>query len=223
MSDSGKIRAAKWEVLRQRREIPHDIRRLYHLIMGLVSFAIYAWWLDRSSALWTLAAVGVPLLAFDIVRLRSARVRNLALKHLAPLMRRNELLNLSGNSYFILGLFVILGCFSKNIALLSVLFLAIGDPVASFFGTRYGSWRLPGGKSVQGCLANAVVSALAAGAFGVGYLDLAWADAVVLAVVGGTVSMVAEWVPSPVDDNLTIPVLSALQLHALQSLFIVKI
>lgn len=216
VKQSDPAREQRRAVMKQHRGLPHMLRRIYHLVMGLGCFFTYAYFIERSTACWLIACVGGPFFLLDVLRLQSPWLKRLALKYFGPVMRRNELLGLSGNSFFILGLFTVVFWFSKPIALLSILFLAIGDPVAAFFGTRYGRIRFPGGKSLEGSLAGFIASAVASGLFGVFYLDLeggAW----ILAGVGGLVSMLAELVPFPVDDNFSVPVLSALGLSVVQS------
>lgn len=212
MANHQKIRAAKRTVLKQERSLPHALRRAYHLAMGLVCFALYAWVVDRRQACWLVAGIGGPFLLFDILRLQSSRLKKFALQHFSQLMRRNELLGLSGNSFFIVGIFTVTLLFSKPIALLSILFLAVGDPVAAFVGTRYGRRKIWGRKTLEGAIANFCVSFLVSGWFAAGYLALSWERSLLLAMIGGVISTVSELVPAPVDDNLSVPVLAALLL-----------
>ena len=218
-SSEGKVRANKWAVLKQHRSIPHSLRRLYHLTMGLACFSLYAWLIDRETACWLLALLGGPFLLLDILRLQIPGFQKITLQYFGPLMRRNELLGLTGNSFFILGLFTVVFFFSKPIALLSVLYLAIGDPVASYIGTRFGKRKIIGSKSLEGAAANFFASALATAWFVEGYMGYAGNATVTIALIGGLVSTLAELVPFPVDDNFSVPVLSALQLTLVDRLF----
>lgn len=208
----GKVRSRKWAVLRQHRSLPHVLRKGYHLIMGLACFSLYAWGIDRETACWLLAIFGGPFLLLDVLRLQSPWLKKMALSYFGQLMRRNELLGLSGNSFYILGLFVVVFFFPKPIALLSVLYLALGDPVAAFVGTRFGRWKILAGKTLEGALANLTVSALATGWFAIHYLAKGNSETVELALLGGLVSALAELIPFPVDDNFSVPFFSALQL-----------
>jgi dolichol kinase len=180
--------------------------------MGIGCFFLYALYLDQKLAALLVLGIGGPFVVFDIVRLKSARVKHFALAHFGPLMRRNELLGLSGNSFFILGLLTVTLFFPKPIALVSILFLAVGDPVAASIGTRYGKHRIWAGKSMEGAFANALASALVSGVFASVYLGKSPESALAFAALGAVVSVVAELVPLPVDDNFSVPVLSALQL-----------
>jgi dolichol kinase len=212
MTNPDQLRAAKKAVLRQGRSAPHALRRAYHMAMGLLCFSTYAWWIERETACWIIALLGGPLLIFDVLRLQSPTLRKFALQHFSQLMRRNELLGLSGNSFFIAGLFTTVFFFPKPIVLLSLLFLAVGDPVAAFVGTRYGKHKIGKGKSWEGALANLFVSSLVSLWFAAAFLLHPFSKAVVVGVMGGIISMLAELVPAPVDDNFSVPVVAAVKL-----------
>ena len=109
--------------------------------------------------------------------------------------------------------------FPKPIVLLSVLYLAIGDPIAAVVGSLYGRHKLIGKKSVEGALANWICSSLATLALGSCYFGFSFEKSILLALVGGIISVVAELFPAPIDDNFTIPVLSA-SLLSFTALFI---
>jgi dolichol kinase len=211
VSKLGDDRSLKWAVLKQHRSLPHALRRLYHLLMGLACFSMYAWVINRQTACWAIVAIGGPFFMLDVLRLQSPWLRKLALRYFGPLMRRNELLGLTGNSFFILGLFFVVFFFTKPIALLSILFLAVGDPVAAFVGTRYGKTKIMAGKSLEGALANLLASGLVSAVFGVMYLQMS-THAWLLALVGGVASAIAELIPFPGDDNFSVPVIAGIQL-----------
>lgn len=214
-----KIRAAKWAVLGQDRSLPHNLRRLYHLVLGIACVLAYAYFMDRKTCYWAIIYIGGPFIVLDILRQQSPLLKRLALKHFSPVMRRNELLGLSGNSYFILGLFAVVFFFPKSVALLSILYLAIGDPVAAWVGTNFGKIRLLGKKTLEGALANFLVSVIATIVFAHWYLHLKGSDAWMLSVLGGLASVIAELIPLPVDDNFSVPVLAALQLSLIHFFF----
>ena len=197
-------------VLSRDRSRTHIERRLYHMGMGLTCFSLYAFILNRVEALWTLLIVGGPFVLFDVLRFYSPQLNELTLRLFGNIMRREELRRVSGNTFFIIGLILVTLFFPKPIVLLSVFYLAVGDPVAAIVGTMWGRHKLPGGrKSIEGALANFSLSALGTFVFAVSYLKLSPAQSCMLAGVGGTASVIAEALPLPIDDNFTIPVVSA--------------
>lgn len=213
------VRALKWSVIGQHRTRPHTLRKVYHLLNGVFCFALYAFLLTKTQALVVLGTLGGILVMLDILRLRFPAVRNAALSVFGKVMRREELKSLTGNSFYILGIFVITLFFPKPIVLLSVLFLAIGDPIASIVGTAYGKTKLWNQKSLEGALANFASTALVTALMGTFYFHLTAGQTLILAIVGGLVSTTAELVPLKIDDNFTIPVISAILLTVV-SLFL---
>lgn len=199
-------RRIKWQVLDQRRHVPHLERKLYHMVNGLLCFVLYAFILTDTQALWVLGLVGGGWFLVDVLRLRSPHISQAVLRVFGRLMRRDELKSLTGNSYFILGLLIIVLAFPRPIVSLAVLYLALGDPVAAIVGTRWGRRRIVGEKSVEGAVANFIV------AFAVSYLVGTWLFVsprpFLLGLIGGASSVIAELLPLKIDDNLTIPVVS---------------
>lgn len=209
----------RWSVLGRDRSFPHLERKFYHFVMGMLCFSLYAFVVDRAEALLLLGAIGGVMIVADYLRLRSRSVNDLALKLFGKIMRREELKSYSANSFYIVGLFVVTLLFPKPIVLLSVLYLAIGDPVAAVIGTLFGKHKLVGKKSLEGALANFACSFLATLLVSATYFHLSGASLWILAGVGALISMVVELIPFPVDDNFTIPVFSAVFLTLVHSVF----
>jgi len=216
---AAEVRDLKRSVLEVGRSTPHLGRKFYHFIMGIMCVSLYAFFLDREQALGILGSVGGLFLVLDLVRLKSPRLNALTLKMFGKIMRREELKSISGNSFYILGLFVLVFFFPKPVVLLSALYLAIGDPIAAVVGTHWGKTKLTSRKSCEGAAANFTATALVTYLFGVGFLQLDTVQAAALALLGGGISTLVELMPLPLDDNFTIPVGSALFLTGLGSVF----
>jgi dolichol kinase len=118
---------------------------------------------------------------------------------------------LASSTWFCTSLFVLAMLGSAVAGVAAVLILGLADPAAALVGRRYGKIRLVHGRSLEGTLSFVVTGTVAAflglvllfpsvGAVG------ALAMAAAAAVVGG----VAELFSRRVDDNLSIPVCSAL-------------
>ncbi len=202
----------KWMVLGRDRSIPHVGRKIYHLLNGLAIFALYAFFMTRIQAIATLSVCGGLFVIFDLLRLRIPKLNALALRVFGKLMRREELKGISANTFYIWGLLVVLILFPKPVVLLSILFLAVGDPVAAVVGTLYGKHKIIAGKSLEGAAANFVCSGLATFIAGVAYFHFSPDKALFVALIGGAVSTAAELAPLPGNDNFTIPVVSSVLL-----------
>lgn len=98
------------------------------------------------------------------------------------------------------------------------LIMAAGDPAARVVGTTFGRRRLPWnpGKSVAGSLACAAAATLACWG-GLLWMGRAAAEATLLALATGLFAALVESLPWRLNDNLTVPLLSALFLCGLEA------
>lgn len=175
-------------------------RRLFHMAGGAF-FPLLALFLPRPTLLALLALATALALVVEGVRLRYAPLQRLISRLVA--IKEMESRGISASTYLLLGALAAFLIFPVEIAVAAVLFLAVADPIASVVGERWGHRRV-GAKSVEGSLAflvaALVVGAVLAGAGG--------GPGVVVAAAGGLAAAAAELLPLPVDDNLTIPLIS---------------
>ena len=184
-----------------RRDI-HALRRLFHMAAASL-FPILALFLEKRTFLPLLLAVMALFVLADVARLRLVRLNLWWGKLFGPLLRQGEERRVTGASYILLGTLGVFVLFSRDAAVLAVLFTALGDPVAAMVGIRF-----PGkpifGKSLWGTAVMVVVGLAVAGAMHVaGVIDFRWAIA-----VGALVAGIAELLPIPLDDNLRVPLLA---------------
>lgn len=104
--------------------------------------------------------------------------------------------------WFALGALLSITLFPLSYATIGVLTLTVGDPVAALVGQFLGRHPNPlnRSKSVEGSLAGFAASALICSLL----TDPA------ISVVGCLVGMLVEALPSPMNDNFTVPILSTL-------------
>jgi diacylglycerol kinase (CTP) len=196
----------------------HWRRKIWHMSTVFVLFLIQSSLPhDIVLALFTLAWLTfVPL---DFLRQRSVSLNQVLLKIFRGVVRRNEIHRLAGTTYLLTGVILIHLLFQGQVVSLSLLFLAFADPIASFFGIRFGRRRILNGKSLEGTLAAFLVCVFCCwlqmrGNFGTNM------ELVLFCFLGGWVGALAElFVIKEIDDNLTLPILSALGLWALLSVF----
>jgi len=202
------VRSIKWSILKTDRSLPHFGRKLYHMLSGLICVALYAFVFNREQTLLILSGVGGIWIAADLLRLRVPAINNLTMQLFGRIMRREELKRLSANTFYILGMYFVVFFFSKPVVLLSVLCLAVGDPVAAVVGTLVGRHPLVGKKSLEGAVANFLITGSAIFLMGLVYFQLSLERGLVLAGIGGLVSVFAELTPLPVNDNFSIPLIA---------------
>ncbi|MDO8751917.1 MAG: hypothetical protein Q7K03_12370 [Dehalococcoidia bacterium] len=184
-----------------RRDI-HALRRLFHMAAASL-FPILALFLEKRTFLLLLLVVTALFVLADVARLRLVRLNLWWGKLFGPLLRQGEERRVTGASYILLGTLGAFVLFSRDAAVLAVLFTALGDPVAAMVGIRLPGRRLFG-KSLWGTAAMIAVGLGVAGAMQVaGVIDFRWAIA-----VGALVAGIAELLPLPLDDNLRVPLLA---------------
>jgi len=183
-------------------------RGAFHALVGLAVVSALLL-LPRPVTLIALGAVTAAVLCLEIARLRVPTVRRHFSVFFGSLMRGNELSGPTSSGYFLVSCLLTVLAFPRGIAVLSILFLSLGDPAATAIGMWKGRTRL-WGRSFEGdaaCLAACLVVAFAV-SFGLREPPL------VVAVVGAVVATVIQSLPIPVNDNFTISLGSALAMIA---------
>ena len=108
-----------------------------------------------------------------------------------------------GFLYFFIGIIATLYIFSFNmsIAYSGILMLLLGDSASTIIGWRFGKHKLPfkANKSVEGSLAFVVV----------GFLSALTLLPILPSLIGALVGAITE-AYSPIDDNIPVPIISAL-------------
>jgi glycerol-3-phosphate acyltransferase PlsY len=125
------------------------------------------------------------------------------------MLREEELSGLTTSNYVLLAALVSYIVFGRDIAVLAVSFLAIGDVAAAIVGQRMGRTKLFG-KALEGDLA-CFFSCLVIG-FALYYAGLhVGSRTVILGAVGATIGQAIQM---PVDDNLTLPLFAGVLMVA---------
>lgn len=187
----------------------HLARKAWHLIMGSTIALIYASGMSVRTSLTILGSVLVWDLLMEGFRLKIPSFNHKLMRVWRPFMRACEVNRLSGVPYYLAATILAIAIFPKPVAILSILFLAFGDPIASLFGILYGdkSVRFSNGKSLIGTLAGSLTCALVSFVF-LSASPISGVSLGVLTVAGGLAGGMAELVPLDMDDNFTIPVVS---------------
>ncbi|TMW69626.1 hypothetical protein Poli38472_001782 [Pythium oligandrum] len=188
-----------------KRQDLHLQRKAQHAVTGLMiyvvsgMFPVYA----DVTVLFTCALAFYGLHA---LRKRSKRVDMLYLRCFHGLLRREEIQKavLPGAFYFLVGSGLVLSLFPTAIARLAILHLSFGDPSASLIGSRFGRRRLASGKSFEGFLGCWIVASL------VTWVESGISVSITHSALRGLCAAVAESIDFGWDDNLSLPVISAL-------------
>jgi dolichol kinase len=203
--------------LKKRHDV-HLARKIWHFL-GVVAIVAGYLAMSRQTALQVFAVVSALAIFADIYRQRSEWFNKIILTVLHPLMRDTEKNGLMGSTFLVLGVLIIIALFPPSVVVLSLLFLAVADPVASYFGIRFGKDKLFGRKSLQGSMAAFFAcTVVAAGYFF--FHDMMVERILIVSLLAGLVGAFAEAVPvGKLDDNLVLPVVSSILLWILYYFF----
>lgn len=185
--------------------MPNILKRgLFHIVGGL-SICVAGLFLPKMALLISLSVTTSIFLTFEFVRFRALVLNNWFLSNFKVLLREEEKSRLTGTSYMLIASLIAFLAFDRDVAILALSFLAVGDAMAAIVGTLAGKRRLLS-KTLEGDLA-CFVSCIATG-FVYYYAGL---DIELLAVLlGSCAATIIEAVYLHVNDNLTIPLFSGL-------------
>lgn len=196
----------------------HLARKLWHAC-GVCSMVVVYNICGPGWSWFVLGTVGAIMVPLDLMRKSNPTVNRMAVRVFGPVMRRHELDGLSGLTYLLAGALFLLLFFDRHILTTTLLFLAFGDPVASFFGLRFGKDKIVGNKTLQGTVAAFVTCTLIAAAYYY-YHNIMTERLLIVAPLSGLIGALAEMIPvGKLDDNFTFPVICSVLLWTLFQLF----
>jgi len=187
-------------------------RNLLHITTGISCTVAYQFILTRQQTLILLSAFLVVFGFLEITRRYSTKWNTFLFDTVFKVISRpHERHRINGSTYYVIAMFILAIFFAKPIALIGVLVLGLADPAASVVGKLWGRRKLFKQKSFMGTGAFLIVSFSAT----LGYLTLAVPSFSIYysLVVAGAVSLAAtvtELFSVKVDDNLSIPIVSAM-------------
>ncbi len=203
--------------LKQKSDV-HWARKIWH--MGGVSLIAGCYsQLPHSISILLLALVWLLFVPADCLRLKRPALNEFVQHLFGPIMRQNEMHKIAGTSYLLTGIFLVALIFPMNIAILTMLFLAFADPIASYAGIRFGKDKIFGDKSLQGSMAAFFVCSILTFSF-LTYHWILMDRLVIVSLLGGLIGSLAELIPVfRLDDNLTLPLISGGALTLLFGIF----
>lgn len=185
-------------------------RGLFHIFGGLFA-PVAALLLPRMVLLISLGVVTFIFLAFELLRFRAPGINRWFFSFFKPLLREKEASRLTGASYMLVASLIAFLVFQRDIAVLALSFLAVGDPLATIVGTHIGKRKLLG-KTLEGDLA-CFISCIAIG-FVFHYAGLSIPLLTIL--LGSVGATIVEAMPLPINDNLTVPLFAGLVMTVTQ-------
>ncbi len=195
-------------------------RKLWRLV-GLVIPLIYML-TNREITLIFLSIATAILVMADFIRLVDPKVQRFYFEKL-PIAKEKERRNLNGTSYFIVSCLTVVLLFSKETAILSMVFLVVGDAFANLIGRKFGRHKIyiieneDIRKTFEGSLACFVSSILAALPLK-GILNVSWPVIFIgalFATIGEALPIIirTENVSIPIEDNFTMSIVAAVAME----------
>ena len=136
-------------------------------------------------------------------------------------MREHEKHTLNSATYYIISMVTVYVLFPVEVAVLCLIFLALGDPVAGIIGIKFGKHPMTKNASVEGFLACGYVCALISYIFAGFIFDasLSKFDLVLFSALAGIIGALSEILFPKWDDNLVMPLSSCFPLYLLMKFF----
>jgi diacylglycerol kinase (CTP) len=154
----------QWRSFVHRHEVP---RKFLHVSIGFLTIWAYISGVQTNQITPYLIAGLIPVATADYLRFKLPSFNRFYVRVLGALMRETEYNSWNGVIWYLLGAWIVLTCFPKDVGAVGVLLLSWCDTAASTFGRAYGRYtpRIRKGKSVAGSFAALVVGVVVAASF----------------------------------------------------------
>ena len=194
---------------RRWRLMAQELRRKSIHLLGLVVPIAYL--LTEKPTALTLVGIftGIALL-IELLKALFPPFLGLFVRIFSPMLRSHERKGgLTGATYYLIGSLLCILIFQKNLAIVCICFLILGDLFAAVIGKQWGRTKLFDHKSLEGSLACFVVCALIA----------LMRFHPIIALTGAIVATLIELLPIGLDDNLTMPLISGIVMQMMLNHF----
>lgn len=190
---------------------PNIVKRgLFHLFGGLF-IPVVALFLPGMVLLISLGVVTLVFLAFELLRFRASGINRWFFLHFRQLLRETEVSRLTGTSYMLIASLVAFLVFQRDIAVLALSFLSVGDALATIAGKQIGKRKLLG-RTLEGDLA-CFISCVAIGSV---FYCVGLSVPLLTILAGAVAATIVEAIPLPINDNLTMPLFAGVVMTVMQ-------
>ncbi|MBI2658907.1 hypothetical protein HYX05_02270 [Candidatus Woesearchaeota archaeon] len=174
-------------------------RQLFHIFLGIGIAALLVYDLIDKNKILIVIAIGMVLSYF------STKIKIPVISLLLKKFERREYLKKfpgKGIIFYFIGVFVALLLFPKDIAMASIMVLALGDSVSHLYGLHFGRTKHPFSKTkfIEGTIAGIIFGFIGAFVF-LPWWEALLASSAAMAVEAIEIKIGAE----QIDDNLIVP------------------
>ena len=189
------------------------IRKLLHLSNLVIPFTYLFYFDSKVEALIILLPITLLAFLIEYLRINSISVKNIFDKYLFSILRNHEKSGkYTGATWVFISSTLSIGIFPKDIAIISLIYMSIGDTAAGLIGRKFGRIKFYN-KTLEGALAGLIFSLII-----VLMMDLSLPNVII--IIGAFSAMIIELIPVSLDDNLRIPLFSGTIMYAMSIVLI---
>jgi dolichol kinase len=184
-------------------------RTLLHIASGAFALAMIRLMPSRA---WLIAGPGLVALAawsMEISRRLSTAINDRLMVFFSRIAHPSERHRVNSSTWYATALVLLAAFGSQRAAEVGILVLAVGDPAAGAIGRSIGRIPLRANRSLEGTVGFVVVAALAVVAWLSVFDTLSMPRVLVTAFAAALAGAFAELASTELDDNFTIPLVSA--------------
>src|SRR3989344_9665759 len=174
-------------------------RQFFHIFLGIGLVALLKYGFIDKNLLLIMIITGL-LLSYLSIKIKIPVVHDL----LEIFERKNDIEKFPGRGiiFYFIGVYIVLLLFPKEIAMASIMVLALGDSVSHLYGLHYGKIKHPFSKTkfLEGTIAGIIFGFIGA------FVFLPWWDALLASFAAMIVEAVEIKIGTQqVEDNLIVP------------------
>lgn len=198
-------------------------RKFFHTFAGLTFLYLFVYSGLPETVVWSVTGIAVTFMfTVEFIRHKNQKFNSWLCKRLTWVMRERERHSINSSIYYAISMLLVYFLFPLEVAILTLLCLAVGDSAASIVGVYWGKRQIVGLRgSVEGFVACGVTCALLA-LFCAGTLfqnNLSGWPLISFAFSCGVIGAAAEGSLPQFDDNLIMPLVSAPAFLGMMKLF----
>lgn len=195
------------------------MRRVFHMFTGTSIATLYWVSFSHSQMVHFLGTIACVLYLVEQVRISYPETAAKLLPFTKFVMRAEEQLKESAMMPYAMAVLLTIITFPKPVALVGIYTLAFADPMSAIIGIKYGKHKISEHRSYEGSAAffvsTFVATFIVLGAFtgSFGFMTI------LISTLMGIFCTTFDLIPLKIDDNLTIPIFTAISLWTLTVLF----
>lgn len=210
---------AAWDI-----HVPHlrpfnPTRNLFHAGWATIAALILGLFPDRTLLLACITPILVWAWTMEGLRQRWPSLNRWLMRAFAPVAHPHEHHRVNSATWYTTALFILALLDIPTASMVALIVLGYADPAAAFLGRRFGRVPLLHGRTLEGTLGFFVVGTVASWTALASVTATPPGHALLIGVAGSFAGAVAELLSRRIDDNLSIPLTSALAAQAALHLF----